>query len=129
MKHIKLFESFNYGFNSGREDEVIDDIKTIAYILEDDGYRIEYLTKDEGYHRSSITGDGIVPKYDIQLLIKLPLDVYERVIREYTSSNPIINKFHKDVEHFYIMLKEHLDYISDIKLDLTLAVCKITIKF
>ncbi len=50
MKWIKLFESFN----SGKEDEVINDIKTIAYILEDKEYRIEYLTKDDVYRRSSI---------------------------------------------------------------------------
>ena len=39
MKHIKLFESF-----SGlKPEEILKDIKTISYILEDGGYDIRYF--------------------------------------------------------------------------------------
>lgn len=135
MKWIKLFESFN----SGKEDEVINDIKTIAYILEDKEYRIEYLTKDDVYRRSSITDmygvtrGGVVPNFDIQLIIKLPEDFVALIDNKLKLQNidlnndPVIIKYHEDVNHFLIMLKEHLDYVSDIKLDILIMVCRINI--
>ena len=87
MKFIKLFESFGIKLN-----EVLEDIKSIAYILEDDGYDISYEVLESskvvkvGIH---FNGDEIRPYDD---------DYYK-------------NKLRSDGDKFLSLLKEHLDYI------------------
>jgi hypothetical protein len=116
MKHIKLFESF-----SGlKPEEILKDIKTISYILEDGGYDIRYfynisqpfsgvrsINSDElegmidagHYKRSKIKWNSII-------IIIIPF--YENELDE-----PDKSKMKFDGDYFLNLLKEHLDYIDD----------------
>jgi hypothetical protein len=127
MKWIKLFESFNSKLASKEEAlKVIEDIKTIDYILEENEYRIKYLTNDNP-HWSHYS---LVPKFEIQLSISPPFDVCEDIRSKiYNNSitdvnkDPRIVKFYEDVNHFFIILKDHLDYVSSIELDMDPTNC------
>ena len=115
MKHLKLFE----GFSLNPED-ILKDIKTISYILEDVGYDIRYfysitqqfsgvrsINSDElegmidagHYKRSKIKWNSII-------IIIIPF--YES---ELDKPDEIKLKF--DGNYFLNLLKEHLDYLDD----------------
>ena len=116
MKFIKLFESFT----GLKPEEILKDIKTISYILEDDGYEMRYfytitqpfsgvrsinsdelegMIDDGHYKRSKIIWHSI-----IIIIIKEmenPLD------------EPDMSKIKDDGNYFLNLLKDHLDYIDD----------------
>ena len=140
MKNLKSYKRLFE--NKIDINEVVSDIKSISYILEDDGYELNCITKDEAIELSSTvdmyghTSPGKIPKFDIKLVLKLPREVYKDVMgrsRIYLNEldilkkEPEIVKFHDDSNHFFTLLKEHLDYISDIKLDILTTVVIIEI--
>ena len=116
MKHIKLFE----GFDGLKPEDILKDIKTISYILEDNGYEMRYfysitqqfsgvrsINSDElegmidagHYKRSKIKWNSII-------IIIIPF--YENELDE-----PEKSKIKFDGNYFLNLLKEHLDYIDD----------------
>lgn len=109
MKYIKLYESFN--LNS---DEVVNDIKSITYILEDNGYDIKFLTKEDVMKRNTFLElEEGEPDFDI----KLTISCLNLLTNPPGQNSVILHKFNEDINHFLVMLKEHLDYVSDIELD------------
>lgn len=136
MKYLKSYKRL---FENKLDiNEVVSDIKSISYILEDDGYELNCITKDEAIELSSTvdmyghTSRNRIPKFDIQLVLKLPREVYKDIMSKSLSigdlkKEPEIVKFHDDSNHFFTLLKEHLDYISDIKLDILTTVVIIEI--
>ena len=87
MKFIKLFESFGIKLK-----EVLEDIKTIAYILEDDGYDISYEVLERGK------------------MVKVGIYFNPDEIRLY-GGDYYRSKLRIDGDKFLSLLKEHLDYI------------------
>ena len=138
MKYLKSYKRL---FENKLDiNEVVSDIKSISYILEDDGYELNCITKDEAIKLSSTvdmyghTSRGKIPKFDIKLVLKLSREVYKALPLKVMSlsiedlkKEPEIVKFHDDSNHFFTLLKEHLDYISDIKLDILTTVVIIEI--
>ncbi len=95
MKFIKLFESFNM-----TPEEILEDVKTIAYILEDDGYDISYEVK-----KYIVTIKAYLNKSEVKKSHLAPygLSPYND---DYFRSKRV-----KDGDKFLSLLKEHLDYI------------------
>ncbi len=129
MKWIKLFENFTEENNLSVEDvlkrkeyanDVIEDIKSISYILEDEGFGLEYqfiihrsigdkgsvfgYFKIEDYNR--LTND-IVVTYQKELGVLMIHSVVVKV-----TGNTISEDKLKSVERYINLLKEHLDYIN-----------------
>jgi hypothetical protein len=95
MKFIKLFESFGI-----TPESVLDDVKSIAYILEDDVYDISYEVK----------------KYIVTMKVYLnQTEVRKSYLAPYGLSpygdDYYRSKMVKDGDKFLSLLKEHLDYI------------------
>jgi hypothetical protein len=115
-------------------EDLIEDIKQVSYILTDNGYELNYMTKEQAIESTGRISGGFVPKFDIQLIIKLEREVYKEVIDRHLiigelKKEPEMVKFYEDVNHFFIMLKEHLiDGAFDINLDLLTTVCIVEIK-
>ena len=115
-------------------EDLIEDIKQLSYILTDNGYELNYMTKEQAIESTGRISGGFVPKFDIQLIIKLEREVYKEVIDRHLiigelKKEPEMVKFYEDVNHFFIMLKEHLiDGAFDINLDLLTTVCIVEIK-
>ena len=103
MKFIKLFESFVITTK-----EVLEDIKTISYILEDDGYDLSYEVLERGkmvvvkiYLYKTEVGKSYLDPYGLS-----PYD------DDYYK-----NKLRSDGDRFLSLVRDHLDYIS--KYDIT----------
>ena len=96
MKRIKLFEDYH------RVKDIIEDIKSIFYILEDKGYEVEAIE-------------------DSVIRIRISLET-----QQFTSStlgskdnelnqDYVLRKFNSDVENFKTLVIEHLDYLNIVK--------------
>ena len=99
MKFIKLFESFGI-----KPNEVLEDIKTIAYILEDDGYDLLYEVLERGK----------------MVVVKIYLnktEVGKSDLDAFMKGFYYKNKLRSDGDRFLSLVREHLDYIS--KYDIT----------
>ena len=95
MKFIKLFESFGI-----TPESVLDDVKSIAYILEDDVYDISYEVKKyivtmKVYLNQTEVGKSYLAPYGLS-----PYD------DDYYRSKMV-----KDGDRFLSLVREHLDYI------------------
>lgn len=130
MKWIKLFENFKDNKDKLEEritkiSEVYNDIKSLEYILEDDGYDITWRL-DTSF-KSSYPLDG-----DISDLIRSRsftdgglfthefmkgVNIRMNVNKPYSEMS---NKIKSDLLRFKSLLSEHLDYIpsDSIKIDL-----------
>ena len=93
MKFIKLFESFGI-----KPVDVLEDIKSIAYILEDDGYDLLYEVLERGK------------------MVKVKIYFNGDEIRLY-GDDYYRSKLRSDGDRFLSLVREHLDYIS--KYDIT----------
>jgi hypothetical protein len=121
MKYLKLFEKFTIEElieNNKKANEILEDIKSISYIIEDEGFDIQYTfqfskdwkqsfinvddyntSRDAGRARKKINGISLViHKNSIETSKKTRLDFSP-------SDNEILN-------NFIVLLKEHLDYID-----------------
>lgn len=122
MKWIKLFENFEVL----KPEEILKDIKTISYILEDDEYEMRYfytitqpfsgvrsINSDElegyiemgHYSRSKIEWHSII----IIIIKKMETPLDKSDMSKIKKILKIIN----DGNYFLNLLKEHLDYIDD----------------
>ena len=100
MKWIKLFESFNITTES-----VLDDVKSIAYILEDDGYYISYEVKKWG---KIITIKAYLNQSEVKKSYLAPYGLSPY------SDDYFRSKMVKDGDKFLSLLREHLDYIPSV---------------
>ena len=135
MKWIKLFENFTEentlsveGVLKRKEyaNEVLEDIKSISYILEDEGFELKY-------QYAIPYGDGLVNYFEIEDYNRWTNDIVVTSQRELevlmidsvvvkVTGNTIINPntfqrvFNEDklksIERYINLLKEHLDYIN-----------------
>lgn len=134
MKRIKLFEDFTEentlsveGILKRKEyaNDVIEDIKTISYILEDEGFELEY--------QFVIPYDGLVNYFEIEDYNRWTNDIVvtsqkelkvlmidsilvkvtgNTIINPRTFQNSLSEDKLKSVERYINLLKEHLDYIN-----------------
>lgn len=122
MKWIKFFEAFN----SLDLVEVCEDIRSIAYELEDDGYEInikllldakEWVTRIdvEQYDKELMTPIAIIlqikyqTKYQKVSAFALSL-AQKKMLSPYLFSNQK-TQVEEDIERFVELLETHLDYI------------------
>ena len=111
MKYLKLFESFY----TKEATDVYEDIKSILYLLQDDGYDFnlkyiikkwysynnKYLLKDYDCTNGPIELDSVSEFY-----IGIFIDVF---------NNDNNESFKDDIERFFEILKDHLNYIDSRK--------------
>jgi hypothetical protein len=96
MKIIKLFEDYH------RVKDIIEDIKSIFYILEDKEYEVEAIE-------------------DSVLRIRISLETKQFISSTLGSANSELNqdyvlrKFNSDVENFKTLVIDHLDYLNIVK--------------
>lgn len=124
MKFIKLFESF------GLEPiEILKDIKTISYILEDEGYILSYFyqvkTKEESEFTGKCSMDWLVSSDELENSdvkeevkfnkIKISIQLEQDENRHY-GDNYYYTKLLIDCNKYFGLLKEHLNYISPKKI-------------
>ena len=127
MKWIKLFENFTEentlsveGVLKRKEyaNDVIEDIKSISYILEDEGFELKYQF-------STLYGDNLIEDYNrwnmeigVGNLESIMIDSIVVKVTGNTITNPHTfgNSLSEDklesVERYINLLKEHLDYIN-----------------
>ena len=135
MKWIKLFENFTEentlsveGVLKRKEyaNDVIEDIKSISYILEDEGFELKYQF-------AIPYGDGLVNYFEIEdynrwtnnivvtsqkeLGVLMIHSVVVKVtgntiINPNTFGNSLSEDKLKSIERYINLLKEHLDYIN-----------------
>lgn len=111
MKYLKLFESFN----TKEATEVYEDIKSILYLLQDDGYdfNLKYIIKKwDSYNNKYLLKDYDCANGPIELdstsefYIGIFIDVFNNNNNE---------SFKDDIERFFEILKDHLNYIDSRK--------------
>ena len=111
MKYLKLFESFY----TKEAVEVYEDIKSILYLLQDDGYdfNLKYIVKkwDSYSNRYSLknydcANGPIELDSTSEFYIGIFIDVFDNGAGE---------SFKDDVERFFEILKDHLSYIDSRK--------------
>lgn len=138
MKRIKLFENFTEentlsveGVLKRKEyaNDVIEDIKSISYILEDEGFELEYqfaiphgdgpkpfvnYFKIRDYNR--LTNDIVVTSQKELKVLMIHSVVVKltgnTIINPNTFGNSLIEDKLKSVERYINLLKDHLDYIN-----------------
>jgi hypothetical protein len=122
MKRIKLFENFN----ELDPNEIVSDIETIIYELEDKEYDIQIFYKSplvDGLLKVSankhlgiknVNGIVIVPVYK-----KGPRSPFSDLMTKGSRGwNNILDDFRNDVNIFINQLRDHLDYIPSDKITL-----------
>lgn len=130
MKRIKLFENFNKDLDPK---EIVEDIETIIYELEEKEYDIQIFYKI--ILANSLIGQIPTSQYDdhgddyrkkriddVQKIVIVP--VYKKGPRTPFSdllndNSNILGDFRNDMTIFINQLKEHLDYINPDKITLT----------
>lgn len=135
MKRIKLFEDFTEentlsveGILKRKEyaNDIIEDIKTISYLLEEEGFELKYQFVIPH-------GDGLVNYFDIEDYNRLTNDIVVTSQKELkvlmidsivvkvigntiTDPKTFMSSLSEDklksVERYINLLKEHLDYIN-----------------
>lgn len=135
MKRIKLFENFTEENTLSVEvvlkrkeyaNDIIEDIKSISYILEDEGFELKYQF-------AIPYGDGLVNYFEIEdynrltnnivvtsqkelkvlFIEKLVVKVIGNTITDpKTFMSSLSEDKLKSVERYINLLKEHLDYIN-----------------
>ena len=96
MRKIKLFEDYH------RVKDIIEDIKSIFYILEDKGYEVEAIEDSVIRIRISL---------ETQQFISSTLGSKDNELNQ----DYVLRKFNSDVENFKTLVIEHLDYLNIVK--------------
>ena len=117
MKHLKLFENFSDEIieNNKFANDVVEDIKTISYLLEDEGFELKYSFRGE-------SGFFEVDEYNnnSQVLNAKPVKIGRIAVKVIGNSitdtktfqRTLTNKSKEIIERYIDLLKEHLDYIE-----------------
>ena len=115
MKRIKLFENFN----ELKAKEIVADIETIIYELEEKEYDVEisYETELVDGRVNAKMFNGLSPNRIVisPVYKKGPRTPFSDLLND--NSN-LLNDFEKDMIIFVNQLKEHLDYIDPDKITL-----------
>ena len=115
MKRIKLFENFN----ELNAKEIVADIETIIYELEEKEYDVEisYETELVDGRVNAKMFNGLSPNRIVisPVYKKGPRTPFSDLLND--NSN-LLSDFEKDMIIFVNQLKEHLDYISTEKITL-----------
>ena len=127
MKWIKLFENFSINEieeNNKMANEIVDDIKTISYLLEDEGFDIEYLFNAKSrnfatdlsfrvdeYNKliSSPNISGCKPVNIDMVVVKI---IGNSITDPVTFQKVLKKSDIKTIDRYIDLLKEHLDYID-----------------
>lgn len=114
MKWIKFFEAFN----SVDPVEVCEDIRSIAYELEDDGYEISIKLLLDAKEWTVTRID--VEQYDKELMAPLAIileirkdgkSAFELSLAQTRDDRSQKTQVEEDIERFVELLETHLDYI------------------
>lgn len=118
MKWIKLFENFSDVVENNKfANDVVEDIKTISYILEEEGFELKYsfrvdnnwLVDVDGYNKLI----NQVLNAKSQMISKIVVKVSGNSITDPKTFQQTLNNKSKEIIERYIdLLKEHLDYID-----------------
>ena len=120
MKWIKLFENFSDEIveNNRMANDVVEDIKTISYLLEDEGFELKYSFRSET--GSSFDVDEYNKLTNSPVLNAKPVKIGRIAIKVIGKSivNPMTfqtvlrESDIKSIDKYVDLLKEHLDYID-----------------
>lgn len=121
MKWIKLFENFSDEIveNNKMANDVVEDIKTISYLLEDEGFELKYSFRGEfgsfevdEYNKlaNSQSFPGVFKPVKIgRIAIKV---VGKSIVNPMTFQTVLRESDIKSIDKYINLLKEHLDYID-----------------
>lgn len=119
MKWIKLFENFSDEIveNNKMANDLVEDIKTISYLLEDEGFELKYSFRGEF---GSFEVDEYNKLANSPVLNAKPVKIGRIAIKVIGKSivNPITfqtvlrESDIKYIDKYIELLKEHLDYID-----------------
>jgi len=130
MKHLKLFENFSINEieeNNKFANDVVEDIKTISYLLEDEGFTIEYSfgIRTEKYDENGHPWIPLFVKYtDYNKIVlngrnrrnmidSISVKVIGNSITDPVTFQKVLKKSDiKTIDRYIDLLKEHLDYID-----------------
>ena len=130
MKRIKLFENFSDEVvlvweNNKMASDIVEDIKTISYLLEENGFdlkytfgskygdSINYFDVDE-YNRLS-NNEYLIHggHWKRQMIDMIVVKAIGNTMTDPRTFQKVLNKSHLDAVDKYVdLLKEHLDYIN-----------------
>jgi hypothetical protein len=120
MKWIKLFENFSDEIveNNKIANDLVEDIKTISYLLEDEGFELKYSFRAET--GSSFEVDEYNKLINSPVLNAKPVKIGRIAIKVIGKSivNPMTfqtvlrESDIKSIDKYINLLKEHLDYID-----------------
>jgi hypothetical protein len=132
MKHIKSFKIFDSLIQPNIEKICLlyEDVKSIGYILEEEGIYIDYklivVSTDNPYQQKQLVSVRINDCDDIRTWLSKPtctlreflINIENRESSVYTDDSlkePIMDEksFSSEIERYYTLLKEHLDYIPE----------------
>lgn len=127
MKRIKLFENFN----KVNVTDLISDIESIIYLLEDKEYRVKFFYKSPLVDGLIEWNNPISISYSVQnvesateLVIAPIYEKNDKIKRgSFISNNSpewinAVNDFRNDMDIFINLLRDHLDYINPEKITL-----------
>jgi hypothetical protein len=123
MKWIKLFENFSDEIveNNKMANDVVEDIKTISYLLEDEGFELKYSFRAEtgssfevDEYNKLINNPRVVQQWTGWSKIgRIAIKVIGNSITDpKTFQQTLTNKSKEIIERYIDLLKEHLDYIN-----------------
>jgi hypothetical protein len=128
MKHLKLFESFSDEIKENNKfaNDVVEDIKTISYLLEDEGFTIEYSfgIRTDKYDENGQPWIPLFIKYtDYNKIVlnghrrnmidSISVKVIGNSITDPVTFQKVLKKSDiKTIDRYIDLLKEHLDYID-----------------
>lgn len=119
MKWIKLFENFSDEIveNNKIANDLVEDIKTISYLLEDEGFELKYSFGVKGgifsvdeYNNYFVNN---VSRQSPPMITNLVIKLIGNSITDPKTFQKVLNKSYLDaVDRYVDLLKEHLDYIN-----------------
>jgi hypothetical protein len=120
MKWIKLFENFSDEIveNNKMANDVVEDIKTISYLLEDEGFELKYSFRTKTGSSFEVDGYNFIINSHVSnskavMIDKIAIKVIGNSITDpITFQQTLNNKAKEIIERYIDLLKEHLDYIN-----------------
>lgn len=111
MRKIKTFKLFESNSNNIEREDLLEDVKSLVYILEDEGYDIKYYYIYSVIEKGNLYIKNIHPnRIDDNIMSGrfIGIDIIVSGKEDLDNFNFCLNRFQR-------LLKEHLDYVSDVK--------------
>ena len=119
MKWIKLFENFSDEIveNNKMANDVVEDIKTISYLLEDEGFELKYSFRSNGSsfevgEYNKLTNSPVLNAKPVKIGRIAVKVIGNSITDPKTFQQTLNNKSKEIIERYIYLLKEHLDYIN-----------------